>query len=288
MAMDAKLKKKIDAAKKLWKGARDTAAAGGDFTELPDGRYLARLTKAEVTESKSSGRLQVAWTYKIAEGEYEGDTKMDFDGIETADNLTFLARKLRRFGFTSLPDDLEEVIQLLEELGKRKPLCKISLKTRGEFQNVYVDKAIDADDEDEALEDASADADEAEDEDEESEDEAEDDAEGEDEDEESEEDEEAEEDEDAEESDEVELKVGMVVSFTTKDGRKSGKVIEILEAEEKVRVKTGDGKINRVAIDALEFDEGEETEDEAEDVPDEPPVKKAAKKAAPAPTKKRR
>jgi len=265
--MDPKLKKKLDAAKKLWKAAKTEAESSlGGFTDIPDGRYLARLMKTEVTESKSSGRLQVAWSYKVVEGDFENEMKISFDGIETAQNLAFLARAMKRFGFTSLPDDLDEVIALLEELSKRKPLCRITLKTRGEFQNVYVDKVFDPDDESEALADAEATEDEeSEEEEEESEEEEE------------EEESEKEEEEEEEEEEPVELSVGMSVSFETKGGRVSGTVVEILSKDDKVRVKTADGKILRVPIDGLEYDEPEESEDEEEDVPEEP-KKVAAKK----------
>jgi len=284
--MDPKLKKKLDAAKKLWKTAKTAADADrGGFTDIDDGRYLARLMKTEVTESKSSGRLQVAWTYKIVEGDFENELKMSFDGIETAQNLEFLARTMKRFGFTTLPDDLDEVVALLEELSKRKPLCRITLKTRGEFQNVYVDKVFDPDDEEEVLADAEASEDESEEEEsEEEEEETEEETEEEAEEEEAEEETEEEEEE---EEEPVELSVGMKVSFETKGGRVSGTVVEILSKEDKVRVKASDGKILRVPIDGLEYDEGTTEEDDEEaDVPEEP--KKAKAKKPEPPVKKRR
>jgi hypothetical protein len=271
--MDSKFQKKLAAAQKNWTKAKTRAEEGGSgFTEIEDGRYYARLVGAEITEAKSSGRLQVAWKYKIVDGDYKGETKMDFDGLETEDNQVFIGRKLKQYGY-ALPDDLQEVEQILDALVKEKPLVRIRLKTRGEFQNVYVDKVFDKEDEDEVLDVAGA--------------EAADDADETDETEETETTEETDEVEEADDEEEeaeaeeepVELQVGMTVLVDTKEGQVTGTVLELLEQEEKVRVKVGT-KVLKVSLDKLSFDEpAEEVEEEVEEeeVPEEPvaPPKKA-------------
>mgnify|MGYP003149482347 FL=1 len=90
--MDNALKNKLKKAQDNWQGAREKAKESSGFTEVPDGRYLAHLTNAQIGESRSSGRLQIQWTWTITDGEYENDTKLDFDGLETEDNLVFLGR----------------------------------------------------------------------------------------------------------------------------------------------------------------------------------------------------
>ena len=250
--MDQKLKNKLKKAQNDWENARSKAKETTGFTEIPDGRYLANLTDGVIGESKSSGRLQIQWTWTIADGEFEGDTKLDFDGLETEDNLVFLGRKLARFSY-ELPEDITEISDILEELIEKKPMARIRLKTRGEFQNVYVDKLMrsvssDDDSEEESTSsdnkdiDDDADLEEADDGsgdevDDEPEDEPEDESEDEPED---------------DNSDEEPVEIGMRVVATTKKGEESGEIIEIIESEGKCRVKLDSGRTVRIGVDKLE------------------------------------
>ena len=298
MALSKALKAKLAKAKGDWNKAktRATQEGPGGIEDIDDGRYIARLTSAEVGESKSSGRLQVGWTYQIAEGDYKGRRKMSFDGMETEQNLVYLAKNINRYGY-ECPDDLEQIEALLQEIVKEKPLVRIRLKTRGEFQNVYIDQVFDKDDEDEVLQDAASDVDEETEEVTEEVEEAdeveetdgeEDETETEDEDgsEESDE-EESDGDDETADDDEVVIEAGMRVLVNGKPGE----IVEVLEDEGKVRVKMdGTGKVVRTGADALELiedtgDAGDEVEEdeEEEEVPETP--KKGAKKPAPAPAK---
>ena len=153
--MDQKLENKLKKAQINWVGARTRANESSGFTEVPDGRYLAHLTGAAIGESKSSGRLQIQWTWTIADGEFESDTKLDFDGLETEDNLVFLGRKLARFSY-ELPEDITAIADILDELVEKRPLARIRLKTKGEFQNVYVDKLMRSVDGDEDTDDSNS------------------------------------------------------------------------------------------------------------------------------------
>lgn len=286
MAMSSALKKKLAAAQKNWGKAKQRAETEkSGFEEIADGRYLARLTAAEIGESKSSSRLQVSWTYKILEGDYKGQNKMSFDGLETEDNLMYLARTFGKYGYEA-PDDLEEVDALLTAIVKEKPMVKIRLKTKGgsDFQNLYIDEVYDKSDEAEILTEAAAEAAEEETEDaaaeeETTEEETTEDA----------VEEEAVEEETTEEvaEDEGEIEVGMQVVVEWKNENILGEVLEVLGDEEKVRVKLTDGKVIRVGVDKLSLppaeDEAvEEEADEEEDVPEAPSAKAPAKKPAPA------
>jgi hypothetical protein len=281
MGLDKKLKAKLDKAKGAWKKAKNRAATEKSaFDEIEDGRYLARLDGYEIGESKSSSRLQLMTAWKIVEGDYKGQVKRNYDGLETEDNLVYVAKLVSRLGYEA-PDDLDDLEALMKEIVGEKPLARIRLKTRGEFQNVYVDQVFDKDNEEEILEEAASEGDEEEEEESESE-EAEEESEeeeSEEESEEAEEEEEAEEDEESEEEEEVELAVGTRVAVTSGGKKKDGKVIEILDKEDKVRVKLDDGgKIIRVKIDELESPEAEEEEADAEEDIPEKPAKKTGKK----------
>jgi len=289
MAVD--FRKKLAAANKAWKGAKKKATESKE-TEFEDGKYLAKLMSGTIGQAESSGRLQITWEWAFQEEPYEGKKIRNYQGLENEDNLVFLARDLERLGYEA-PDDLSGIEEVLADITKTKPLARIRVKTKGDFQNVYIDKVIGDDDEedDEAEEEAEAETEES-DEEEESEEEA-DDAEESDDEEESddaeEESDDAEEEEAEEESDddadddEVEIEVGMKVEADTKKGKVKGEIIEIFEKEEKVRVKVDDGGVVKLGLDKVALLASEE------------PAKKPATKAkavkapapAPAPVKKK-
>jgi cobalamin biosynthesis protein CobT len=253
--MDNALKKKLQKAQNNWQGAREKAKESSGFTEVPDGRYLAHLTNAQIGESRSSGRLQIQWTWTISDGEFENDTKLDFDGLETEDNLVFLGRKLSRFGY-ELPEDITEISDILDELVEKQPLARIRLKTKGEFQNVYVDKLMrsgSTDKDDSGDESMASDDEDLEEADDGSGDEVDDESDSESD---SESDDESDDDEGDSESDgnEEQVEIGMRVVATTRKGEESGEIIEIMESEGKCRVKLDTGRTVKIAVDKLEVE----------------------------------
>jgi hypothetical protein len=242
--MDNALKNKLKRAQDNWQGAREKAKESSGFTEVPDGRYLAHLTNAQIGESRSSGRLQIQWTWTISDGEFEKDTKLDFDGLETEDNLVFLGRKLARFGY-ELPEDITEISDILDELIEKQPLARIRLKTKGEFQNVYVDKlmqSVPTDDEDSDNESMSSEDEDLEEADDGAGDEVNDEQ----------EEESDTESDDEGDGDEEQVEIGMRVVATTRKGEEPGEIIEIMESEGKCRVKLDTGRTIRIAVDKLE------------------------------------
>lgn len=132
--------------------AKETASEGG-FEEFNDGKYRMMATDAKIGVSKNK-RVQVVITWKFLEGDYKGKQKLDFEGL-TEEHLPYLLRKLEAMGYdTSELTDLEdELKQILDDIKKSKPKCKVSLKTKGEFQNLYVNGVLGEDDEAEEDED---------------------------------------------------------------------------------------------------------------------------------------
>lgn len=283
-------KKRLAAANKNWASAKTKASESAGGVEFEDGRYLARLVAAKLGES-AGGRLQVRFDFKFEQDDehaYGGKVKYDYQGVETEQNLEFFARRLEQLGYEA-PDDLSQIVDILLDIEKEKPLCKIRLKSKGDFQNVYIDKVYGNDeesDEDEGEESDGGDVEDAAEEEEAeeapapkkgkktkkeeppAEEEEEEETEEDEDEEEAEEEEAEEEDGDDEESDQVELTVGMTVVAETSKGTVTGTVIEILVDENKVRVKGEDGKVVRVALEKIAI---------PEEVPEEP-VKSKAKK----------
>lgn len=245
---------------KAWTGAKEKAKEQKGFSEVEDGRYVARLVNVKVAES-NAGRLQAVFAFKIQEGDSEGQEKLDFMGLESEQNLEYFARRLSQLGY-EMPDDLTEIGDIFEDINKSKPLCKIRIKTKGEFQNVYLDKVFGDDEEPEGeeAEDDDGGAPAAEEAEEEAEAETEEEA------------EEAEEEEETEE-DQVELTVGAKVSAETTKGERTGEVLEIFEKEGQARIKMDDnGKVLKIGIDKLTINE------EVPEEPAKPATKKKTKK----------
>ncbi len=140
------------------------------FDEFDDGRYRMRAVDAKIGVSKSK-RVQVIVTWKFMDGDYKGKEKLDFEGL-TEDHLPYLLKKLDAMGYdTAELENLEdELKEILEDIKKSKPKCKVRLKTKGEYQNVYVDGVIGEDDEDEDENEADSESDDDDDDDEEDDD----------------------------------------------------------------------------------------------------------------------
>lgn len=246
---------------------------------VTDGNYIGRLTKAELGESQK-GRLQVAFAATVLKGEFKGETVRWWSGLKTEDNLMYLQRDLRRLG-VEVPEDIGDLEEALEQLQKEKPKFSFRVKIDGEYLNVRIGKALEADDageDEDEDEDTEEEETEEEETDEEETEEEEDDEEEEDEEEESEdEDEESEEDEDEEESEEEEeedseeddeeekeeedadeeeeddkseFEKGSRVVFKLKKKDVVGEIVKIDYKSEEAVVKTDDGKF-AVAIEDL-------------------------------------
>lgn len=237
MSLDAQLKK----AKSLWNKAKEMKP---DFDNVvPDGVYVGKITKAEVGESQSSGRLQVGFAAQISGGEYKGEKVYWYSGLKTEQNFMYLQRDIVRLG-KQVPADINDLTDILEEIQKEKPSIRFKVKTDGEFQNVRILKALNADEAPE--EDETTDA-EPEDE------EAPEDVQPEEEDE-KEEKEEAEvevEEEEVEEDEAPTLDVGTRVAFDFKGEEFVGEVTELVDDGEVARIKADDGKKYKIKIEKL-------------------------------------
>ena len=141
-------KQRLADAKKNWGGARSRAEdlGGGDFPDIEDGRYRAELHQCgPMGESKSSSRMQFPIGFTIMEGDFKGQKTAVYHGLETEDNLMYLARDIGQLGW-EVPDDLEELDETGKEIEGAGLICIIRLKTKGDFQNLYIDKVESAED----------------------------------------------------------------------------------------------------------------------------------------------
>lgn len=120
------------------------------FEDVADGKYQTLLSKIEINESKSSGRLQVSWQLKIASGEFANRMIFKHDGIDTAESLGYFKGGLARLG-VECPDDMQELPEVLDELKDTFASVTVRTKKGSDIANVYFDKALDSDDIEEDL-----------------------------------------------------------------------------------------------------------------------------------------
>ena len=76
--------RKLNALKKNWNDAKDQDDPFG--ADVDDGIYKMRVVGCPIAESKSSGRLQIDWQYKILEGDFGGELVHEYEGLEGGGN----------------------------------------------------------------------------------------------------------------------------------------------------------------------------------------------------------
>lgn len=113
------------------------------FTELPDGKYQARIERAAIEPNKTTGELMLVWEFEIATGEYQGKMVRKLSTIRD-ETLPFIKTDFSRLGkqfekFSMLETYLPEVLDLVVniELKHGKP------NSEGRsYQNIYINKVV--------------------------------------------------------------------------------------------------------------------------------------------------
>jgi hypothetical protein len=224
--------------KKKWEAAREAYAENpdGGFNALDDGRYLARLTGADVREGNQDN-LGVLFEFTIIQGESTGETTVMWCGIEDEEGMKWLMRHFKRLGVEGVGEiDIDDVEATCLALLEEAPTLRIRLKTRKSkkdgqmYQNTFIEKLVEvSNDELDEGEEEEAEGDEAE-------------AEAEDEQEEEQEEEEEEEEQEEEEpkggdDDGVEIAKGLRVEVNHRGKDRKGTVVSVNEKAETVSVR---------------------------------------------------
>ena len=234
---------------------------------VPDGRYRCKVTSAELTESKGSGREQInLFTEVVEEGDYQGQNIGVFMGLDEEQSLPWTIAALRRTGFKIGEDPAQEIIDAVNSLNEDLPEVVIRVKKGfGNLDGLWEVKGEDSFEGDEAEAPVEEEAS-------------------------------VEEEVVAEEpvAEEAQVEVGSKVSFSWKEEELEGIVKEINEDEGKLKVSCN-GKLypvkaeNATIVDASEPEPKEEPVEEEPEEDPEPEVKKkkpAPKKAPAKPVKK--
>lgn len=118
--------------KSAWEDAEPITA-----NTIKDGDYVAKIESMEVNISKNK-RPQVVTKFVIADGKFKGKDKLRFDGIDNDTSMSFFKGFAETLGI-DLPEDITELPEILEDfVNSFDALVNISLKTKGDYQNVFV------------------------------------------------------------------------------------------------------------------------------------------------------
>ncbi len=107
-------------------------------SNVEDGVYLMQLEDATLTESMSSGRLQIARRHIILEGQFQGEVVRDYQQLETENGPYFIRQWIQKMGWTP-PEDVGRLEPILEEMTAAGPIYRARVQTSKEgFTNVRV------------------------------------------------------------------------------------------------------------------------------------------------------
>jgi len=113
-----------------------------EFDTVPDGKYQVVVDRVELTRTQSTGNPMLKWTLRILGPTQAGRLLWRNNVIATAENLKWLKTDLFTCGLqieklSDLPSNLERLLDVKLEVTKR---------TKGENENVYLNKRIVTDD----------------------------------------------------------------------------------------------------------------------------------------------
>jgi len=109
-----------------------------DFEPIPDGKYQVNVERVELTRAQTSGNPMLKWTLRIIAPRFRGRLLWRNNVMATRENIKWLKTDLHTCGLSlekisDLPANLEKLINIKLEVTKR---------TRGENENVYLNKRI--------------------------------------------------------------------------------------------------------------------------------------------------
>ena len=246
--------------KKVFAGAKEKLGSGFDEdVELEPGRYNGTVTKIDIVQDGD----QVVFRIQVPEAnDGKGGRVSVWYNMTEPERAVWLLRTLEKFGYDVAEMDQDDVAKVLEEIESKKPTVRIRARRGGDYINVSIDKVIEGDGEGEDAETTTKSKPKAEEKEEEAEEEVEekptkkpakdekptkkpakeDDEEV------------VDEEEPKAEEKEVDLKPGLKLFATIQGEKQKVEIVEVHEDEQKVTVKTKEGKKFKVTLQKLSLD----------------------------------
>lgn len=112
------------------------AAKVPDFEEVPDGKYQARINKAQLAES-NAGDPMIKWDLVIISGPQEG-RHIFKNAVITRKSMPFVKGDLTKLGL-QLKRISDLPLHLSEALDKK---LEVTVRTKGEYCNCYFNRLL--------------------------------------------------------------------------------------------------------------------------------------------------
>ena len=125
-----------------------------EFEPVPDGKYQVNVDQVELTRAQTSGNPMLKWTLRIIAPRFAGRLLWRNNVMATRENIKWLKTDLHTCGLeleklSELPNHLSRLLNVKLEVTKR---------TRGENENVYINRRIVLEDDRGTYESAAQDA----------------------------------------------------------------------------------------------------------------------------------
>lgn len=128
-----------------WATAREKAKNDPEYNQgrqtIDDGKYITRLMSSEVGTSQA-GKLQIVTKFVVVKGDHAGATIPRYDGLEREEGLPWIFKFLESLGMDADQIELDKLEESLAAITAEQAFYRILVKTKGDFQNIYVDRKL--------------------------------------------------------------------------------------------------------------------------------------------------
>ncbi len=116
----------------------ENSEAETEFEPVPDGNYQVTVDRVELTRTKTSSQPMLKWALKIIGPSHAGRLLWRNNVIATKENVKWLKKDLYTAGLqlqklSELPANLDRLLDVTLEITKR---------TRGEYEDIFLNKRI--------------------------------------------------------------------------------------------------------------------------------------------------
>lgn len=113
-----------------------------DMDSVPDGKYQVVVDRVELTKSQNTDNTMLKWKLKVVGPKHEGAIIWRNNVLANQNNVKWLKNDLHACGLdleklSELPGKLESLLDVMIEITK---------KTKGENENIYINRRIIFDD----------------------------------------------------------------------------------------------------------------------------------------------
>jgi hypothetical protein len=112
-----------------------------EFDEVPDAKYPVNVDAVEITDSKTSGKRMLKWTFRIFGPRFAGRLLWKYSMLATPENIRWFKNELHVCGLDLVRlSDLPQHLHLLLDLH-----LEVTKRTKGDASNIYINRRLEKD-----------------------------------------------------------------------------------------------------------------------------------------------